>query len=160
MFPTLIYLFSVFGFQSFVPGATEQGNCLPLKVAFRGCQTFKIPPAVCLVSVTVMPLLNEWLFGPSNFSSLNPAPCGICLLLPMNAIAVIQKTESPWPLHFKHSHWWKRWSRSKFASHYTWGTNGVCECVIDVKFTWISTWHWMHHVSWSLGLFLKTTSWR
>ena len=35
-------------------------------------------------------------------------------------------TESPWPLHFKHSHWWKRWSRSKFvASHYAWGTNGV-----------------------------------
>ena len=36
------------------------------------------------------------------------------------------ETESPWPLHFKHSHWWKRWSSSKFAtSHYTWGTNGV-----------------------------------
>ena len=36
-------------------------------------------------------------------------------------------TESPWPLHFKHSHWWKRRSRwSKFAtSHYAWGTNGV-----------------------------------
>jgi hypothetical protein len=27
-------------------------------------------------------------------------------------------------LHFKHSHWWKRWSRSNFASHYAWGTNG------------------------------------
>ena len=35
------------------------------------------------------------------------------------------ETESPWPLHFNHSHWWKRWSRSKFASHYAWGTNGV-----------------------------------
>jgi hypothetical protein len=35
--------------------------------------------------------------------------------------------ESRWPLHFKHSHWWKRRSRSKFASHYAWGTNGVCE---------------------------------
>ena len=31
----------------------------------------------------------------------------------------------PW-LHFKHSHWWERWSRFKFASHYAWGTNGVC----------------------------------
>ena len=41
------------------------------------------------------------------------------------------------------THWWKRWSRSKFASHYTWGTNGVCECKMDVKFTWIPTWHWM-----------------
>jgi hypothetical protein len=29
------------------------------------------------------------------------------------------ETKSPWPLlHFKHSHWWKRRSRSKFASHY------------------------------------------
>ena len=33
--------------------------------------------------------------------------------------------ESPWPLHSKHSHWWKRRSRSKFASHSAWGTNGV-----------------------------------
>ena len=31
--------------------------------------------------------------------------------------------ETMWPLHFKHSHWWKRRSRSKFAtSHYVWGT--------------------------------------
>ena len=70
------------------------------------------------------------------------------------------ETESPWPLHFKHCHWWKRWSQSKFASHYAWGTNGVCECKMDVKSTWIPTWHQMDHVSWSLGLFSKTTSWR
>jgi hypothetical protein len=25
---------------------------------------------------------------------------------------------------------------------------------------WIPTWHRMDHVSWSLGLFLETTSWR
>jgi hypothetical protein len=65
------------------------------------------------------------------------------------------ETESPWPLHFKHSHWWKRRSWSKFASHYAWGTNGVCECKMDVKSTWIHTWHQMDHVSWSLGLFSK-----
>ena len=35
------------------------------------------------------------------------------------------ETESPWPFPFKHSHWWKRRSRSKFTSHYAWGTNGV-----------------------------------
>jgi hypothetical protein len=35
------------------------------------------------------------------------------------------ETESPWPLHFKHSHWWKRQSWSTFASHYTRGTNIV-----------------------------------
>ena len=35
------------------------------------------------------------------------------------------EAESPWPLHFKHSHRWKRWSRSKFASHYARLTNGV-----------------------------------
>ena len=70
------------------------------------------------------------------------------------------ETESPWPLHFKHSRWWKRWSRAKVASHYAWGTNKVCECKMDVKSTWIPTWHQMDHVSWSLGLFSKTTSWR
>jgi hypothetical protein len=40
------------------------------------------------------------------------------------------------------------------------GTNGVCECKMDVKSTWIPTCHRMDHVSWSLGLLLKTTSWR
>ena len=45
------------------------------------------------------------------------------------------KTESPWPLRFKHSHWWKRQSWSKFASHYAWGTNEVSECTMDVKYT-------------------------
>jgi hypothetical protein len=29
------------------------------------------------------------------------------------------------PLDFKHSHWWKRRSWFKFASHSAWGTNGV-----------------------------------
>ena len=57
-------------------------------------------------------------------------------------------------------HWWKRWSRSKFASPYAWGTNGVCECKMDVKYVWIPTWHRMDHFSWSLGLLSKTTSWR
>jgi hypothetical protein len=57
------------------------------------------------------------------------------------------ETESMWPLHFKHSHWWKRRSRSKFASHYAWGTSGVCECKMDVKFTWIPIWHQMDHIS-------------
>jgi hypothetical protein len=72
------------------------------------------------------------------------------------------ETESLCPLlHFKRSHWWKRRSRSKFtASHYAWGINGVCECEMDVKSTWSPTWHQMDHVSWSLGLFSKTTSWR
>ena len=70
------------------------------------------------------------------------------------------KTESPWPLHFKHSHWWKRRSWSKFASHYAWETHGVCECKMDVKSTWIPQWHRMDHLSWSLGLFSKTTFWK
>ena len=65
------------------------------------------------------------------------------------------ETESPWPLHFKHSHWWKRRSRSKFTSHYAWGTNRVCECKMDVNSTWIPTWHQMDHVPWSFGIFSK-----
>ena len=65
------------------------------------------------------------------------------------------ETDSPWPVHFKHSHWWKRRSQSNFTSCWAWGTNGVCECKMDAKFTWIPTWHRMDHVSWSLGLFQK-----
>jgi hypothetical protein len=57
-----------------------------------------------------------------------------------------------WPLYFKHSHWWKRWSRSKFDSHCSWGTNGRSECKMDVKSRWICTGHQIDHVSWSLGL--------
>jgi hypothetical protein len=41
---------------------------------------------------------------------------------------------------------WKGQSRSRFTSHYTWGTNGVCECKMDVKFVWIPPWHHMDHV--------------
>ena len=63
--------------------------------------------------------------------------------------------QSPWPSHFKHSHWCKRWSRSKFASHHAWGTNGVCEWKRDEKSTWIPTWHQVGHVSWSLGLIFQ-----
>ena len=39
-------------------------------------------------------------------------------------------------------------------------TEYVCECKMDVKFTWIPTWHRMDRVSWSLGPFSKITSWR
>ena len=70
------------------------------------------------------------------------------------------ETESPWPLHFNHSYWWKRRSQSKFASHYARGTNGICACKMDVKSTCILTWHQMDHVSWLVGLLSKTTSWR
>jgi hypothetical protein len=35
----------------------------------------------------------------------------------------------------------ERRSRSKFASHSAWRTNRVCECMMDVKSTWIPTWH-------------------
>ena len=67
----------------------------------------------------------------------------------------IHETESPWPLHFKHSRWWKTRSWSKFTSHFPWGTNGVCECKMVVKSTWISTWHQMDRVLWWLRLLSK-----
>ena len=70
------------------------------------------------------------------------------------------ETGNPWTLHFKDSHWWKRRSWSNFASRYTWGTNGVCEYKMDVKSTWISTWHQTDNVSCSLGLFSKKPSLR
>ena len=67
------------------------------------------------------------------------------------------ETKSPSPLHFKHSHQWKKRSGFKFDSHYAWGTNGECECKMDVKSIWIPTWHRMDHVSWSRGLISQTT---
>ena len=36
-----------------------------------------------------------------------------------------------------------------------WGTNIVCGCKMDVKSTWIPTWHRMDRVSWSLDYFQK-----
>ena len=74
------------------------------------------------------------------------------------------KTDSTWPLHFKHSCWWERRSWSKFASHYARRTDGSMWMqdsymyVKYVKSTWIPTWHRMDHVLKSLGLFSKTTS--
>ena len=50
---------------------------------------------------------------------------------------VTHESESTWPLHFKHSHWWKRRSLSKFTSHYSWRNNGVHEYELDVKSAWI-----------------------
>jgi hypothetical protein len=87
-----------------------------------------------------------------------------CLYSTSNQGHFTHETESLRPIHFKHSQmysiWWKSRSLSKYASHYAWGTNKVFKCKMDVKSTWIPTWHQMDHVSWSLGLFSKTTSWR
>ena len=44
---------------------------------------------------------------------------------------------------------------SLHSSHYTWETNRVCECKMDVKSTWILTWHHMDHVfmvTWTISL--------
>ena len=54
------------------------------------------------------------------------------------------------------SHWWKTRNGSKFVSHYARGTNGVCECKLDVKSAWISTWHRMDHVNDHLDYFQKS----
>jgi hypothetical protein len=66
----------------------------------------------------------------------------ICTIgLPVTKDHFPHQIESPWPFHFKHSHWWKSWRRSKFASHYAQGTHGVSDCKMDVESTWILTWH-------------------
>ena len=44
------------------------------------------------------------------------------------------ETESPRPIHFKHSLiGGKGGAGPKFASHYTWRTNIICECKMNVK---------------------------
>jgi hypothetical protein len=69
--------------------------------------------------------------------------CRLHIHLPFTHGHYTHETESPWPLHFNHSHWWKERSWSKFASHYTRGTNIVCECKMDVKSIWI-----LHGIKW------------
>ena len=39
-------------------------------------------------------------------------------------------------------------------------TECISECKMDEESTWILMWHRMDRVSWSLGLFSKTASWR
>jgi hypothetical protein len=50
--------------------------------------------------------------------------------------------------HFKHSHWWKRRSRSKFAaSHYAWGTDGGSMWVNAIR--WMQSPHgFLHDIKW------------
>jgi hypothetical protein len=67
-----------------------------------------------------------------------------CFYLTLQALSLVEKAE---PVQVQ-------------ASHYAWGTNGACECKMDVKSIWIPTWRRMDHVSWLLGLFSKTISWR
>ena len=73
---------------------------------------------------------------------------------------------------FKHSHWWKRWSWSKFTSYYAWGTNGVsmwmqdgCDVYVDsykasngscFMVTWtIFKTHFLDTIHWSLTRSVK-----
>ena len=65
-----------------------------------------------------------------------------------------------WLLHFKHSHWWKRRSWSKFGSHYVWGTNGVCECKMGCKVYMDSYMPSKTSCFMVIGLISLTTSWR
>ena len=55
-----------------------------------------------------------------------------------------------WPFLSKHSHRWKRWSRFKFTSHYTWGTNGVSECKMDISWDWpldtLQSWKYLQRI--------------
>ena len=99
-----------------------------VQVRLRDQRSMWIPPSLVLPSTHVVDL--QLRFSKGHFT---------------------HETESPRPSHFKHPHWWKRWSRSKFA----WGTNGVCEfhphhfyplhmwwmfCLVNVQL------HWLFHV--------------
>ena len=51
--------------------------------------------------------------------------------------ATLHTRLGPWPLHFKHSYWWKRWSRSQFAltlrlrDQWSKGMQDGCEVYMD-----------------------------
>ena len=86
---------------------------------------------------TTLPLHNQCVLGPPHSRDWEPVTISLW------ALSLVEKA-----------------GPDKFASHYAQGTNGISECKMDVKSTWILTWHQMDHVSWLLGLFSKTTSWR
>jgi hypothetical protein len=57
------------------------------------------------------------------------------------------ETESPWPVHFEHSRWWKR--RSPVQVRFTLrlrGQRSMWNARLDVKSAWIPTWHRLDHV--------------
>ena len=66
----------------------------------------------------------HWLIVGMNIHSIHAGPLKRGRVF-LSKGHFTHETDNPWPSHFKHSHWWKRQSCSKFASHYTWGTNGV-----------------------------------
>ena len=71
------------------------------------------------------------------------------------------ETESPCPMYFKHLVGGKgRGGPTLLHTPLEGPIEYVGECKMDVNSTWIPTLHQMDHVSWSLGPFLKTTSWR
>ena len=100
-------------------------------------------------------VFSKLLFHKPGLGSMSClVKCTIPILSMENAINDNHETERPWPLHFKHSYWWKRRSRSKFKLHTMLEApmKYVNPKWMDVKSTWIPTWHRMDHVSWSLIL--------
>ena len=66
------------------------------------------------------------------------------------------ETESPWLLHLKHSHWWKRRSRSHLLHATLEGPTEYVNARWDVSLCgFLHSIEWIM-VSWSLGLFLKS----
>ena len=73
-----------------------------------------------------------WLIRLGNSRiSTDQAPKSLRTPVQLNLGPLHTQDWEPVTIHFKHSHGWKRWSWSKFASHYTWGTNGVCNWMQD-----------------------------
>jgi hypothetical protein len=66
------------------------------------------------------------------------------------------EAEGLWPMHLKHSCWWKRRSLSKLDSHCAWGTNKVSGCKMDAKSTWFCTWYLMDRVFMVTWIIFKT----
>ena len=76
-----------------------------------------------------------------------PTPVGVSgLLVHVSYLRghFTHEIESLWRDHFKLSDRWKKVELVQVRSNYTWGTNRVCECKMDVK----STCRRMDHVSW------------
>ena len=114
--------------------AFDWGRCI--RVHCHGCD------GPCRKCCMKWPTMNEWMWVQLLVGSrLDVWFLFILFYFILGSLLVIERediatskghftheTESPsWPLHLKHSHWWKRRSQwSKFAtSRYARGTNGV-----------------------------------
>ena len=95
--------------------------------------------------------------GPQlNATLMNVYSCGgYWHMIKENKGHFTHKSEDPWPLQSKSSHWSKGWRPSKFTSHTKVKAWRPREDFMDENSTWSPTWRTLNKVSRSPKIFIK-----